>query len=137
MGESLDGEVFVRIDSDVSIVLACQRGRQLAAQMQLSDKDQVVVVIAISEVAWNILHHADHGEILLEILHEKNRDILLVVARDWGKGIPDIARAMQDGYSTGDGLGIGLSGAKRLMDEFEIVSEIGYGTIVTMKKWGY
>jgi len=72
---------------------------------------------------------------VLTPIQQNSRSGVMVIARDQGPGIPDIDRALQDGYSTGGGLGLGLSGAKRLMDEFEIVSQVGQGTTVTMKKW--
>jgi serine/threonine-protein kinase RsbT len=116
-------------------VLACQKGRALAAQLGFSTNDQVVVVIAISEIARNIFDHARQGEIILGSAQQNDRCGIVVIARDEGPGIPDIKRALQDGYSTGTGLGLGLSGAKRLMDEFEIVSNVGKGTMIVMKKW--
>lgn len=123
------------VKRDTHVVLACQKGRQLAAQLGFSENDQVIIVIAISEVASNMLHHAQHGEIILSPIQRGRQPGLLVVARDDGPGIPDIQAALQDGYSTGRGLGLGLGGARRLMDEFEIVSQLGQGTTITMRKW--
>lgn len=120
---------------DTDIVIACQKGRALAAQLGLSSNDQVIVVIAISEVARNIFEHAGQGEIILGSARQNGRRGIAIVAHDEGPGIPDTEQALRDGYSTGGGLGLGLSGAKRLMDEFEIVSAAGEGTTVTMKKW--
>ena len=131
----MGSETRVPIRRDTDIVLACQKGRTLAAQQGFSDNDQVVVVIAISEVARNILLYAGHGEIILTPIQQDHRSGVMIIARDQGPGIPDIDRALQDGYSTGGGLGLGLSGAKRLMNEFEIVSAVSQGTTVTMKKW--
>jgi serine/threonine-protein kinase RsbT len=125
----------IPIKQDTDIVIACQKGRTLAAQLGFSNNDQVVIVIAISEIARNIFDHARQGEIILSPAQENNRHGVVVIARDEGPGIPDIKRALQDGYSTGKGLGLGLSGAKRLMDEFEIVSNVGQGTMIVMKKW--
>jgi serine/threonine-protein kinase RsbT len=104
-------------------------------QAGLSGNDQVAVVIAIAEVARNILQYAVQGELDLSSLHGNGQAGVTVVARDRGPGIADIELAMQDGYSTGGGLGSGLPGARRLMDEFEIVSRVGDGTTVTMRKW--
>jgi serine/threonine-protein kinase RsbT len=128
-------EICIPIERDTDIVLACQKGRTLAAQLELSGNDQVIIVIAISEVARNIFQYAGHGEIVLSSVQQDDRPGVQVVARDKGPGITDIGRVLQDGYSTGGGLGLGLSGAKRLMDEFDIVSKVGQGTTVTMKKW--
>jgi serine/threonine-protein kinase RsbT len=128
-------ETRVPIRADPDIVTARQQGRALAAELALSSSDLTLIAAAISEVARNILNYAQRGEIELGLIREGNRQGLIVIARDQGPGIPDIAQAMQDGFSTGNGLGLGLPGAKRLMDEFEVVSAPGQGTTVTMKKW--
>ncbi len=130
-------EIRVAIKSDYDIVLAAQKGRNLAAKMGLSDTRQTEVVIAISEVARNILNYAQNGEILLAPLSQGERTGILIIARDAGPGISDLQLALQDGYSTGKGLGLGLPGARRLMDEFEIISEVAKGTVITMKKWSH
>ena len=128
-------EARVPITSDPDIVIARQRGRALASQLELSSSELTLVAAAISELARNILTYARRGEVLLSLVQEGGRRGLVVVARDEGPGIPNVEQAMQDGYSTGTGLGLGLPGAKRLMDEFEIVSEVGKGTTVIAKKW--
>jgi serine/threonine-protein kinase RsbT len=125
----------VPVKSDVDIVVARQEGRALAARLGLSARDVTLVATAISEVARNILLYAKQGEIILRMVEHDDERGLVVIARDDGPGIPDITLALQDGYSTSKGLGLGLPGARRLMDEFEIVSEVGKGTTVTMKKW--
>ena len=79
--------------------------------------------------------YARRGEVLLKLVDEGGRRGILVVVRDEGPGIPDLELALRDGYSTGGGLGLGLPGARRLMDDFDVVSEVGKGTTVTMKKW--
>jgi serine/threonine-protein kinase RsbT len=126
--------VVVRQDAD--IVLACQKGRALAEQVGVKGDSQVVVVIAISEVARNIVNYAGCGEIVFGIIGQNGRRGISIVARDEGPGISDIEKALEDGYSTGGGLGLGLAGAKRLMDEFEVRSQPGKGTTITMAKWG-
>lgn len=126
--------VVVRQDTD--IVLACQKGRALAEQVGIKGDSQVVVVIAISEVARNIVNYAGCGEIVFGIIGQDGRQGISIVARDEGPGISDIEKALEDGYSTGGGLGLGLAGAKRLMDEFEVTSQPGKGTTITMAKWG-
>lgn len=128
-------ERHVPIASDADVVAARQQGRALAAELGLSGADLTLVATAISEVARNIVIYAGRGEIILKAGQNGNRRGIIVIARDEGPGIPDLALAMQDGYSTGKGLGLGLPGARRLMDEFEIVSAVGKGTTVTMKKW--
>jgi serine/threonine-protein kinase RsbT len=125
----------VAIRQDTDIVIACQKGRALAEQLGLSGNDQVVVVIAISEMARNILRYAGHGEIVLTPALQDGTHGIIVVACDEGPGIVDVERALQDGYSTGEGLGLGLSGTRRLVDEFDLASEPGKGTTVTVKKW--
>lgn len=128
-------EVHVPISSDADIVMARQQGRALAERIGFTGSNLAVVATAISEVARNIVEYAKRGEIILKTVNQSGRQGLVVIARDQGPGIPDIALAMQDGYSTAKGLGLGLPGARRLMDEFEIVSKVGRGTTVTMKKW--
>ena len=128
-------ETRVTIRQDTDIVLACQKGRRLAADQGLSDNEQVVVVIIISELAHNIIRYATPGEITLASIRRGNTCGVGVVARDMGPGISNVERALQGGYSTGGGLGQGLSGVRRLADEFEIASEAGKGTTVAIKKW--
>ncbi len=128
-------DVCVTIASDVDVVQARQQGRQLAASAGFSTGDQTVIAAAISEIARNILMYARRGEISLGVVTNGDRQGVVVIARDEGPGIRDIARALQDGYSTSGGLGLGLPGAKRLMDELEVASVVGQGTTVTMRKW--
>jgi len=131
----LKDETRVPIDSDVDIVTARQRGRALAQQMGFSNSHLTLIATAISELARNILLYAKKGELTLGIANDGGREGLVLVARDQGPGIPDIARALEVGYSTSGSLGLGLPGVKRLMDDFEIVSAVGRGTTVTAKKW--
>lgn len=128
-------EVRCPIAADVDVVQARQRGREIAAEIGFSAGDQTVIAAAISEIARNILMYARRGEVRFTTVSDGGRLGLIVVAEDDGPGIRDIARALQDGYSTSGGLGLGLPGARRLMDEFEVVSAAGGGTRVTMKKW--
>lgn len=128
-------EVRIPIQRDDDIVAARTEGRRLAATLSFSPSDLTVLATAISEVARNILSHANHGEVSVRIIERGNRRGVVVVARDQGPGIADVALAMEDGYSTSGGLGLGLPGARRLMDDFEITSERGGGTVVTMRKW--
>jgi len=128
-------ETRIAINSDTDIVDARQRGRALAAELGFSGSDQAVIATAISELSRNIVEYAKRGEIVLGIAADGGRLGIQVIARDEGPGIRDLARAMEDGYSTTKSLGLGLPGAKRLMDEFYIESEVGKGTTVRMRKW--
>ena len=128
-------ETRVPIGSDADIVAARQQGRALAAEVGFSGTDLTVIATAISEVARNIVAYAKRGDILLSLTQEGGKRGITIVARDQGPGIPDVAKALRDGYSTSGTLGLGLPGARRLMDEFDIVSDVGKGTTVTMKKW--
>jgi serine/threonine-protein kinase RsbT len=125
----------VVIAHDGDIVEARRKGRELAQQIGFSGSELTIIATAISEIARNIVVYADHGEIRLSVADNGGRRGILVVARDEGPGIPDIERAMRDGYSTGNSLGLGLPGARRLMDDFEIMSTVCEGTTVTMRKW--
>ena len=132
----MPGDTSVPIEHEGDIVTARQKGRELAAANGLSMTDQTLVATAISEVARNIVVYARRGEVILAAVEERGRRGVLVVARDEGPGIANPGLAMRDGYSTGNSLGMGLPGAKRLMDEFELATALGKGTTVTMKKWG-
>ncbi|MBI4459401.1 MAG: anti-sigma regulatory factor [Acidobacteria bacterium] len=128
-------EIHIPISSDFDVVTARQQGRALAQQIGFEGSDLTVISTAISEIARNIIEHAQKGEIVLNAINDPGRPSILVIARDEGPGITDISLAMQDGFSTGKGLGLGLPGARRLMDEFDIRSEPGEGTTVIMRKW--
>jgi serine/threonine-protein kinase RsbT len=128
-------ELVVPIRADTDVLNARQEARRLASGLRFSASELTLIATAISEVARNIVAYAGTGEIVLRIAERGGRRGLMVIARDRGPGIADIEQAMQDGYSTSRGLGLGLPGSKRLMDEFAIVSEPGKGTEVTMVKW--
>jgi serine/threonine-protein kinase RsbT len=128
-------ELRIPVTADVDVVTARQRGREVAAQAGFSSGDQTVIAAAISEIARNILNYAKRGEVLLSVVTNGDRQGVIIVARDQGPGIPDVQRALEDGYSTSGGLGLGLPGARRLMDDFDVTSSVGKGTTVTMKKW--
>ncbi len=130
-----ESEIIVHVKSDVDVVIARHEGRRLAATLGFSSGDTTLVATAISEVARNIVLYAGHGEIVLSIVRRGEQAGVSIIARDEGPGIADIPQAMQDGFSTSKGLGLGLPGAKRIMDEFEITSEVGRGTTVRMRKW--
>ena len=117
------------------MVTARLKGRDLASRAGFTSTDLTLIATAISEIARNIVKFAQRGEIVVRMVDEPGRHGVTVVARDAGPGIGDLAEAMLDGVSTYRGLGLGLPGARRLMDEFDIVSEVGKGTTVTMSKW--
>lgn len=128
-------EILIPIRSDLDIVQARQEGRSMAAAIGFNGSDLTVVATAILELARNILKYARVGEILLRPVHQSTRRGILIIARDEGPGIADIQLALRDGYTTSQGLGLGLPGTRRLMDEFEISSTVGKGTTVTARKW--
>jgi len=123
------------VSSDSDILKARQNGREMARELNFSSGDSTLVATAISELARNIMQYAGQGEIVIAAAEEGPKRGIVIVAHDDGPGIPDISEALQDGYSTSGGLGLGLPGVKRLMDEFEIVSEENAGTTVRVKKW--
>lgn len=134
----MDAENQTAINSAIDIVTARQRGRTLALELGFNGADVTLIAAAISEVARNIVDHAKKGEIVMSPLGNPvngGKRGIQIIARDEGPGIRDVAQAMQYGYSTRKGLGVGLPGAKWLMDEFDIASEVGRGTTITMKKW--
>lgn len=128
-------ETRVPINSDQDIVYARQRGRTLAGELGFSPGDATLIATAISELARNIVTYARKGHVILRVIHGSSRQGIQVVAQDNGPGIADLRAAMRDGFSTSGSLGLGLPGVQRLMDEFEISSSLGRGTIVTVKKW--
>jgi len=129
------GPSHVRIREESDIAMARRRGRELGRDAGLSQAAIEAVATAISELSRNIVDHAVSGEIILTLLEENGRRGVEVIAHDDGPGIADVDRAMQDGYSSGHGLGLGLPSAKRLMDEFEVIAPVGEGTTVKVKKW--
>jgi serine/threonine-protein kinase RsbT len=125
----------IPVERETDVVLARQAGRALAASVGFSSTDQTLIATAISEVARNIVVYAGRGTIEIARADAAGRAGIQIVARDAGPGIPNIDLAMTDGYSTARSLGLGLPGAKRLMDDFELASTVGVGTTVTMRKW--
>ncbi len=131
----MGNETCLRVERDADVVAARQKGRELAALAGITGSDLTVVATAISEIARNIIVYAKRGQIVLKIVQNGHRRGVVVIATDQGPGIANIDMAMRDGFSTGKSLGLGLPGARRLMDDFEIVSEPGHGVTVTMTKW--
>ena len=128
-------DTVVAIRSDGDIVTARQQGRSLAAAIGFTATDATLIATAISELARNIVMYAGQGEVMMHSVEIAHRKGIVIGARDRGPGIRSIEDALRDGYSTSGGLGLGLPGVKRLMDEFAIESELGQGTMVTVKKW--
>ena len=129
-------QVHVLIIEQADVAIARLRARDLALRHGLARAASEAVASAVSEIAHNITTHARWGERVMTAVSERGRHGLLVIARDAGPGIADPQRAMEDGFSTAGTLGLGLSAARRLMDEFDIRSTPGSGTTVVMKKWG-
>ena len=130
----MDAEV-VTISADVDVMAARLKARELGVKLGISGSDLTLLATAISEIARNIVQYAGYGEMEFRGVTRGGRRGLMIIARDKGPGIADIGQAMKDGFTTSRGMGMGLPGAKRLMDDFEIVSEIGKGTIISMVKW--
>jgi serine/threonine-protein kinase RsbT len=128
-------EVRVRINGDADLVSARAEGRAMAERLGFGRPDPTLIATAISEIARNIVVHVGCGEIVLTALQEDDRCGLVVIAHDDGPGIRNIEAALRDEYTGRSGLGLGLPGARRLMDEFDITSDADNGTTVTMKKW--
>jgi serine/threonine-protein kinase RsbT len=129
------GEIVVSIDHPDDIVDARKAGHQLALDLGFSLTDVTMIATAISEIARNITSYAGRGAVRVVVADREGRKALVVSAEDEGPGIADIERAMEDGYSTGRGLGLGLPGARRLMDRLVVESTLGRGTRIEMWKW--
>lgn len=125
----------IEIQSSTDIVLVRQAVRQMGVEIGFSLVDQTKIVTAASELARNTLEYGGGGTVKLETLQEGRRRGLRLTFEDRGPGIPDINLALKDGFTTGSGLGMGLGGAKRLANEFEIQSVVGEGTRVTIVRW--
>jgi len=125
----------ISVTSDHDILQARQRARELASEADFTTLESTSIAAAVSELARNILQYAGRGEIMIRSIQEENRTGVVVVARDKGPGISSVSNALQDGFSTNGGLGLGLPGVRRMMDQFEIVSQQNRGTTVIVKKW--
>ena len=109
--------------------------KRMAKNLQLDDYQSQKVATAVSELVRNIIKYADFGEVIIAPIYRANRTGIEVTVRDRGVGIADLDRAMQDDFSSGGTLGMGLPGVKRLMDEFEISSQVNVGTEVVIRQW--
>jgi serine/threonine-protein kinase RsbT len=128
-------EIRVAIRTDADVVTARQEARTMGARLGFSSTDLTLLATAISEVARNITTYAGEGEVTLRVRNEGGRHGIEVLATDEGPGIEDVELAMQDGYTTGNGLGLGLPGTRRLVDDFELETTPGAGTTVRLVKW--
>ena len=128
-------DVTIRLENDQHVAASRQLVRRLAQESGFTLVDQTKLVTATSELARNTVKYGGGGEMRVEQVQRDKQAGLRVTFSDQGPGIPDINQAMVDGWSTGSGLGLGLSGAKRLVNEFEIESRVGEGTRVTITRW--
>lgn len=131
---SLSKDVM-RIVKDQDVVPFRNRVKEMAVKIRMGLVNQTKLITAASELVRNMLKYGSGGEILLEVVSRGRENGVRLTFKDKGPGIPDIALALQDGYSTGKSLGLGLPGTKRLVSEFDIKSEVGKGTTVTIIKW--
>lgn len=123
------------LKSSSDVVAARQKVRQWATELRLSLVDQTKLITAASELARNALDHGKGGTMSIELVSSNGKSGLRLVFEDQGPGIPDIEQALKDGFTTGSGMGLGLGGSKRLVNEFSIESEVGKGTKVTIIRW--
>ncbi len=128
-------EVTIPIAADADILLARAQARALAGRLGFDFTNTILIATVVSELARNIMQYAQTGEITLRERQDFARRGIQIVARDRGPGIADIDRALQDGYSTSGGLGLGLPGSRRVMDDFEMTSAAREGTTVRATKW--
>ncbi|MFL6136329.1 MAG: sigma-70 family RNA polymerase sigma factor [Frankiaceae bacterium] len=128
-------DVRVVVGRDADIVAARHKAREVAEEAGFTPTDRTLIATAVSEIARNIVRFAGHGEITVRRVQDSGREGIQVVARDTGPGIPDVETALKDGYSTYGGMGLGLPGCRRIMDDFAIASAVDEGTTVTMTKW--
>ncbi len=133
----MEREVRIAINADADLVAARAEGRAMAERLGFPRPDPTLIATAISEVARNIVVHVGRGEIVLKPVDDADRYGLVVIASDAGAGIRDVEAALRDDFSGRGGLGLGLPGARRLMDDFEVESDADTGTTVTMSKWRF
>ncbi len=125
----------ISIKKEQDVVLLRNRVKEIAVKIKMGLVNQTKLITATSELVRNMLKYAGGGSILIEVVTKGRENGVRVIFEDNGPGIPDIPQAMKDGYSTGKSLGLGLPGAKRLVSEFNITSEVNKGTIITIIKW--
>jgi serine/threonine-protein kinase RsbT len=123
------------LQTSSDVVVARQRVRQWAIELRFSLVDQTKLVTAASELGRNALDHGHGGQMTLEVVNGLSKTGLRLIFEDNGPGIPDIEQALKDGFTTGVGMGLGLGGSKRLVNDFSIESEVGKGTRITVVRW--
>lgn len=137
--EEMDGGVIqekhFQVSSDKDVVKVREFARESAGQIGFTNNDQTLIATAVSEICRNILEYAKYGEITICPMYANSKKGILIIAKDDGPGIHNLALALKDGYSSGRGMGVGLPGTRRIMDKFNIDSEPGRGTKVEMQKW--
>jgi serine/threonine-protein kinase RsbT len=131
----MENQSCVKIVTEWDIVAARQLGRNVAKELGFGTVDQARITTAISELARNIYLYSGQGEMRIARINDLGKNGLKIIAIDDGPGIPDIRKVMEDGFSTSGGLGAGLPGVKRLMDDFDITSSVGEGTYIQAVKW--
>jgi serine/threonine-protein kinase RsbT len=134
MDDSATRTVEVAIAGGLDVITARRRGLEMALAMGFIQPEATKIAVVISELSRNIHNYAGLGRVILTAC-KGDRPYFEIIARDTGPGIPDVNKALSHGFSTSRGMGVGLPGSKRLMDEFEIQSKVGLGTTVTAKKW--
>jgi anti-sigma regulatory factor (Ser/Thr protein kinase)/anti-anti-sigma regulatory factor len=135
LGTMNDSAEQLPLQNSSDVVVARQKVRQWAIELRFSLVDQTKLVTAASELARNALDHGQGGQMTVEVVNGLSRSGLRLVFEDNGPGIPDIEQALKDGFTTGSGMGLGLGGSKRLVNEFSIESEVGKGTKITVVRW--
>lgn len=130
-----NNRISVAVSTVGDVVCARQRGRELARELGFSPSEATLIATAISELARNIVLYAACGTMSIEETHDGNRCGVLIRAQDDGPGIGDVQRALIGGYTTSGGMGLGLSGVRRIMDGMDVESRPGEGTTVTIRKW--
>src|SRR5690554_1627585 len=131
----MSNQSLVEIQTEWDIVAARQLGRNVAKELGFGTVDQARITTAISELARNIYLYAGTGKIEIRRLHDGVKKGMMIISSDNGPGIPDVRKVMEDGFTTSGGLGAGMPGVQRLVDEFKIETEVGVGTTITAIKW--
>lgn len=133
--KNIEGLKIFTIKADFDIVKVREYARDVADEIGFSTNERTLIATAVSEICRNIIEYAQDGEVSIEPILKNPKKGITITVEDQGPGIEDIDKAMQDGYSTGRGMGVGLPGTKRIMDEFDIQSEFNRGTRIVMTKW--